>query len=1110
MALSTKYNEIQKDEIEALRSIYPDDFVEEASKIGAWNKVSDPAFSITLRTNLDGELRIAITLRASLPPTYPKSLPKLSLRFDDAIRQPIRAAAQQVIREKPKSLLGSEMIYDLTVALQELLDSSALYDNENVPTLDEERAAREEAARKEAQEVEANKQLEIRKAAEEAALTEENEQLEQLLAQEKARSERRSANLSDGLQFGTKVIDIPGSLDFERSSARIKDLAGKMIDVRAVHHKTQYRKGPVATLLLVQPWRDSDAFSSDPFLCLKEYNVEGGDPSVARKIRELESKLEIQMLAAAHPSIVKPLNFRIQRAGSNQSKATNWSISVLTEFTPKGSIDDFLNIAETVGSKRVKFWSIQLLEGLHHYHQQGQAHGAVHLANILLWESEALTTTARWSDGVYGHAMHIVSNRTHPKLSLGWTAPEVLADEERQDPVLSTDMWNFGVCLLQLAFGQGILRKYESPSMTLGELRLNQSAQSLLGAVFNANFKKRPTAWDLLHYEFLRNDDAFLNEEPGPYQSTNVGARRESEAPTQTSEYIRKFVEEGRLGRGGFGEVFRARNKIDGQLYAVKKIKAQSRRALDPVLSEVTVLSRLNHPNVVRYFASWIEEDSEVESSNILDSSASEDDANLSMSSLGLHPILPPSSRGLDFISSNHVVFGNPDDSNSSGESDEGDESESQSDGDLDLASPKANSRDRLGLKHSSSTKSDLLRDRFGNARPTEGSLTILYIQMEYCKQETLRDLINSGILSNIGECWRLFRQIVQGLEHIHSASIVHRDLKPENIFVDSMGDLRIGDFGLARPGEHRIPGLPRDSAQQAGSFTKDIGTAWYIAPEVRTSGGGRYDEKADIFSLGVIFLEMNVAFATGMERAESLEPLATKSSKLPIALSNPDKATQASLISAMIEYEPSQRPGCSDILKDIFVQDDDQTSSFVRRELNDPKSKLRSEFVKGLFTVPLNDYDAQTTHAPSTLSHKVKLQDGLAAMSRNLPDLELQTKVKRQLTNIFRRHGANERTNSPALFPLHPCYAPADVIRMISSSGELLQLPYDLILPNAILLARASGGDRKSFAFGDVYRPDPRKEDPNIFGEVDFDIVGTDSSSLVIDEAEIMKTVDE
>lgn len=68
------------------------------------------------------------------------------------------------------------------------------------------------------------------------------------------------------------------------------------------------------------------------------------------------------------------------------------------------------------------------------------------------------------------------------------------------------------------------------------------------------------------------------------------------------SRYAHDFVEEGRLGKGGFGEVVKARQKLDGQIYAIKKITQKSSAQLDDVLKEARLLSQLNHPSVVRKY----------------------------------------------------------------------------------------------------------------------------------------------------------------------------------------------------------------------------------------------------------------------------------------------------------------------------------------------------------------------------------------------------------------------------------------------------------------------------------------------------------------------------
>jgi translation initiation factor 2-alpha kinase 4 len=71
------------------------------------------------------------------------------------------------------------------------------------------------------------------------------------------------------------------------------------------------------------------------------------------------------------------------------------------------------------------------------------------------------------------------------------------------------------------------------------------------------------------------------------------------------------FEELKHIGKGAFGEVIKVRNKLDGRVYAIKKIKL-SPKFQKKVLTEVKTLSRLYHKNVVRYYQAWIEVESTV------------------------------------------------------------------------------------------------------------------------------------------------------------------------------------------------------------------------------------------------------------------------------------------------------------------------------------------------------------------------------------------------------------------------------------------------------------------------------------------------------------------
>jgi translation initiation factor 2-alpha kinase 4 len=120
----------------------------------------------------------------------------------------------------------------------------------------------------------------------------------------------------------------------------------------------------------------------------------------------------------------------------------------------------------------------------------------------------------------------------------------------------------------------------------------------------------------------------------------------------------------------------KARNKVDGRVYAIKKIKQKSAAALTEVLSEVMLLSILNHPCVVRYYTAWPEEDDPGVSEAGDDESTSFDGADSSSDSDGSEEEISGkgfgrSTAGLDFISSSgahKIEFGSDVESDEDGD----------------------------------------------------------------------------------------------------------------------------------------------------------------------------------------------------------------------------------------------------------------------------------------------------------------------------------------------------------------------------------------------------------------------------------------------------------
>lgn len=133
------------------------------------------------------------------------------------------------------------------------------------------------------------------------------------------------------------------------------------------------------------------------------------------------------------------------------------------------------------------------------------------------------------------------------------------------------------------------------------------------------------------------------------------------------------------------------------------------------------------------------------------------------------------------------------------------------------------------------------------------------YIVSEYVPGSTFKGLIaqeakRRGSADTSGaekKAWRIkvaemLAKIAEALEHSHRADVVHRDVKPSNILVDTIGNPRLTDFGIAK---HIIPEVSME-------FTEGLGSCHYMSPEQAAISGSRVDRRSDIFSLGVVLYE--------------------------------------------------------------------------------------------------------------------------------------------------------------------------------------------------------------------------------------------------------------
>lgn len=197
-----------------------------------------------------------------------------------------------------------------------------------------------------------------------------------------------------------------------------------------------------------------------------------------------------------------------------------------------------------------------------------------------------------------------------------------------------------------------------------------------------------------------------------------------------------------------------------------------------------------------------------------------------------------------------------------------------------------------------------------------------LCIVMSFCEGGDLSSMIEKRRMRYFKESevisW--FLQISLALQYMHQERILHRDLKTQNIFLTKSGQVKLGDFGIAKVLEGTL--------EMAKTV---IGTPYYMSPELFRNQP--YSFKSDIWSLGCVLFEL-VALRHAFE-ARDMNGLVQKivrgsHAAIPAAAGKDMRA----LINSMLALAPGQRPTVTEILRMPFIRK--EMSLYIQQQLGD------------------------------------------------------------------------------------------------------------------------------------------------------------------------------
>jgi tetratricopeptide (TPR) repeat protein len=184
----------------------------------------------------------------------------------------------------------------------------------------------------------------------------------------------------------------------------------------------------------------------------------------------------------------------------------------------------------------------------------------------------------------------------------------------------------------------------------------------------------------------------------------------------------------------------------------------------------------------------------------------------------------------------------------------------------------------------------------------------MLFYIMPYVDGASLRDRLARGGPQPLDVTLRVLSQVTRALAHAHRQGVVHRDIKPGNILLNQDGDALVSDFGIATALAAVSNAETREDTAPGASDVV-FGTVGYSAPE-QVRGNLPVDQRADLYSLGVVAYEMLAGSRPFTGRAQPLQAADVPNGPEPLATRRPDvPPTLANLVMQLLATSPDNRP---------------------------------------------------------------------------------------------------------------------------------------------------------------------------------------------------------